>query len=49
MISEHEAEEKCVIVGSSTHNEHIERLWHDVHRSVMKKTLSTTECSSRYR
>ena len=26
---------QCVIVGSSTHNERIERLWRDVHRSVL--------------
>ena len=25
----------CVITGSSTHNERIERLWRDVHRSVI--------------
>ena len=27
--------QNCVIVGSSTHNERIERLWRDVHRSVL--------------
>ena len=26
---------KCVIIGSSAHNERIERLWRDVHRSVL--------------
>ena len=26
---------QCVIVGSSTHNERIERLWKDVHCSVL--------------
>ena len=35
MIREHEAGERCVIAGSSTHNERIERLWRDVHRSVI--------------
>ena len=34
MISEHSSD-KCVITGSSTHNERIERLWRDVHRSVI--------------
>ena len=32
--------QQCVIVGSSTHNERIERLWRDVHRSVLL-TFST--------
>ena len=35
MLDEHDVGEKCVIVGSSTHNERIERLWRDVHRSVI--------------
>ena len=34
MIHEHSSE-RCVITGSSTHNERIERLWRDVHRSVV--------------
>ena len=34
MMSEHSSD-KCVITGSSTHNERIERLWRDVHRSVI--------------
>ena len=35
MLDEHEAGESCVIAGSSTHNERFERLWRDVHRSVI--------------
>ena len=34
MMEEH-CSEKCIITGSSTHNPHIERLWRDVHRSVL--------------
>ena len=33
MMEEH-GNDKCIIVGSSAHNERIERLWRDVHRSV---------------
>ena len=29
--------ERCVIVGSSVHNECIERLWRDVHRAVLSQ------------
>ena len=35
MLDEHDAGEKYVIAGSSTHNERIEWLWRDVHRSVI--------------
>ena len=34
MIIAHGGDISCVLTGSSTHNEHIERLWRDVHRSV---------------
>ena len=34
MMAEH-GTDQCIIVGSSTHNERIERLWRDVHRSVV--------------
>ena len=34
MIQQH-GNERCVIVGSSVHNERIERLWQDVHRAVV--------------
>ena len=27
--------QNCIIVGSSTHNERIDRLWRDVHRSAL--------------
>ena len=29
--------ERCVIVGSSVHNKHIERLWQNVHRAVLSQ------------
>ena len=35
MVSHHN-NESCVTVGSSTHNERIERLWRDVRTSVLK-------------
>ena len=31
---EEHGNDKCITVGSSAHNERIERLWRDVHRSV---------------
>jgi hypothetical protein len=34
MMEEH-CSESCIIAGSSSHNERIERLWRDVHRSVI--------------
>ena len=34
-MEEHEGKENCVITGSSTHNERIERLWRDIHPSVL--------------
>ena len=40
MMNEHSTH-TCVITGSSTHNERIERLWRDVHRSVIV-TFSNT-------
>ena len=36
MIEQHGSNTRHVIVGSSTHNERIERLWRDVHRCVLK-------------
>lgn len=35
MINARNGSSSCVITGSSTHNERIERLWRDVHRSVV--------------
>ena len=35
MLNHHQSE-RCVIVGSSTHNERIERLWRDVSLSVVQ-------------
>ena len=34
MVIAHNGDVSCVVTGSSTHNERIERLWRDVHRSV---------------
>ena len=34
-MMEAHSSDKCIITGSSTHNERIERLWRDVHRSVL--------------
>ena len=34
MMMEEHGNDKCITVGSSAHNERIERLWRDVHRSV---------------
>ena len=34
MIAKH-GNNECIIVGSSTHNKCIERLWREVHRSVI--------------
>lgn len=35
MIATNDGDPSCVITGSSTHNERIERLWRDVHRCVV--------------
>lgn len=40
MLSHHN-DESCVIVGSSTHNERIERLWRDVRTSVLQPFTET--------
>ena len=40
MLEEHSTDD-CVIAGSSTHNERIERLWRDVHRSVLVTFANT--------
>jgi hypothetical protein len=34
MIAAHGGDTSCIVTGSSTHNERIEHLWRDVHRSV---------------
>ena len=34
MLTAHNGDSQCVMTGSSTHNERIERLWRDVHRSL---------------
>ena len=36
MMQQHNEDPSCIIVGSSTHNERIERLWRDVHRCVLR-------------
>ena len=35
MLHTHNDNPHCVLTGSSTHNERIERLWRDVHRGVL--------------
>ena len=35
MLDSHNGDPLCVLTGSSTHNERIERLWRDVHRCVV--------------
>ena len=35
MLDSHNGDPQCVVTGSSTHNERIERLWRDVHRSLV--------------
>lgn len=35
MIAAHNLDYSCIITGSSTHNQRIERLWRDVHRCVV--------------
>lgn len=34
MLASHNNDQSCVITGSSTHNERVERLWRDVHRCI---------------
>ena len=34
MLAAHNNDQSCVITGSSTHNERVERLWRDVHRCI---------------
>ena len=41
MIASHNNDLSCVITGSSTHNERVERLWRDVHRCVAKNCLQS--------
>ena len=36
MLEQHNNDTSHIIVGSSAHNEHIERLWRDVHQCVLK-------------
>ena len=35
MLQTHNDDPHCVLTGSSTHNERIERLWRDVHQGVL--------------
>lgn len=35
MLETHNCDPACVLTGSSTHNERIERLWRDVHHSLL--------------
>lgn len=41
MLLTHNNDETMVVTGSSTHNERIERLWRDIHRSVGSIYAST--------
>ena len=46
MLNSHIGDSQCVITGSSTHNERIERLWRDVYRCVVHfaETFRDLEC-----
>ncbi len=46
MLVSHNDDPQCVITGSSTHNERIERLWRDVHRSLSHLKDSFLELES---
>jgi hypothetical protein len=35
MLASHNNDLSCVVTGSSTHNERVERLWRDVHRKSL--------------
>lgn len=35
MLDSHNGDPQCILTGSSTHNERIERLWRDVHRCLL--------------
>lgn len=39
MMMEEHGNDKCMIVGSSAHNERIERLWRDVHHFIILYSL----------
>lgn len=41
MLDMHNNELSSLITGSSNHNEHIERMWRDVHQSVTSIFAST--------
>lgn len=44
MLQSYNSDTSRVLTGSSTHNERIERLWRDVHRSVTAKYAETFRC-----
>lgn len=46
MLQSHNYDSNCVLTGSSTHNERIERLWRDVHQALVHfaDTFQGLEC-----
>ena len=41
MLEVHRENESCVLTGSSTHNERVERMWRDVYRCVSSQFVDT--------
>ena len=37
MLEVHPGNDSCVLTGSSTHNERVERMWRDVNRCLSKQ------------
>lgn len=44
MLEQHGNDSSHIIVGSSAHNERIERLWRDVHRCALKPFADKIRC-----
>ena len=46
MLQSHANDPSCVLTGSSTHTERIERLWRDLHRAVINFSNTSSELES---